>query len=50
MIEMRKQVSMMKRRISEIDQLGAVTNNDRNNAEETPVEPVAEDGEVASCE
>ena len=50
MIEMRKQLSLMKRRISEIDQQEAVSNNDRSNVEETPEEPIAEDTEVFSCE
>ena len=40
MIEMRKQLSMMKRRVSEMDQLGATVNSERNDDEETPSDPV----------
>lgn len=49
MIEMRKQVSLMKRRISEMDQLGAVANDDRNCVEETPTDQPTQDVEVCVC-
>lgn len=43
MIELRKQLSLMKRKVSELDQLGAVTNSDRNDVEESPTDPNTED-------
>ena len=49
MIEMRKQVALMKRKISEMDQLGAVANEDRNCVEQTPTDPPTQDVEVCVC-